>query len=113
MQDLQSFSCNLCEGRNKELAVPVHLYANPQSCYFPSTDLKAKYAWISEASDFSKSIYATISYTTELMNKTNAVMQAIHETPGASAEMMNEAERINSELDKIMFIFNGPTAKAK
>jgi hypothetical protein len=101
------------KGEIKELAVPVPFVCKPLNlATFPSTDLKAKYAWISEASDFSKSIYATISYTTELMNKTNAVMQAIHETPGASAEMMNEAERINSELDKIMFIFNGPTAKA-
>jgi photosystem II stability/assembly factor-like uncharacterized protein len=101
------------KGVIKELAVPVPFVCKPLNlATFPSTDLKAKYAWISEASDFSKSIYATISYTTELMNKTNAVMQAIHETPGASAEMMNEAERINSELDKIMFIFNGPSAKA-
>ena len=30
----------------------------------------------------------------------------------ATAEMMKEAERINNELDNIMFIFNGPEAKA-
>jgi hypothetical protein len=101
------------KGETKELAAPVPFLCKPLNlATFPSTDLKAKYAWISEASDFSKSIYATISYTTELMNKTNAVMQAIHETPVASAEMMKEAERINNELDKIMFIFNGPAAKA-
>jgi hypothetical protein len=39
-------------------------------------------------------------------------MQAIHATPGASPEMMKEAERINNELDKIVFTFNGPAAKA-
>jgi photosystem II stability/assembly factor-like uncharacterized protein len=101
------------KGETKELAAPVPFVCKPLNlATFPSTDLKAKYAWISEASDFSKSIYATISYTTELINKTNAVMQAIHETPVASAEMMKEAERINNELDKIMFIFNGPAAKA-
>jgi hypothetical protein len=103
----------ISKGETKELAAPVPFVCKPLNlATFPSTDLKAKYAWISEASDFSKSIYATISYTTELMNKTNAVMQAIHETPVASAEMMKEAERINNELDKIMFIFNGPAAKA-
>ena len=103
----------ISKGETKELAAPVPFLCKPLNlATFPSTDLKAKYAWISEASDFSKSIYATISYTTELMNKTNAVMQAIHETPVASAEMMKEAERINNELDKIMFIFNGPAAKA-
>ena len=39
-------------------------------------------------------------------------MQAIHQTPGASEGLMKEAERINNELDNIMFIFNGPEAKA-
>jgi photosystem II stability/assembly factor-like uncharacterized protein len=101
------------KGETRELAAPVPFVCKPLNlATFPSMDLKAKYAWIGEASDLSRSIYATISYTTELMNKTNAVMQAIHETPMASAEMMKEAEKINSELDKIMFIFNGPAAKA-
>ena len=53
-----------------------------------------------------------MNYTSELVNKVNAVMQAIHQTPAASAELMKESERINAELDKIMFIFNGPEAKA-
>ena len=39
-------------------------------------------------------------------------MQAIHQTPAASAGMKSEAERINTELENIMFIFNGPQAKA-
>ena len=53
-----------------------------------------------------------MSYSGELVNKVNSVMQAIHQTPAASPELMKEAERINAELDKIMFIFNGPEAKA-
>jgi len=53
-----------------------------------------------------------MSYTTELVNKVNAVMQAIHQTPSASPDLMKEAERIDTELDNIMFIFNGPEAKA-
>jgi hypothetical protein len=39
-------------------------------------------------------------------------MQAIHQTPSASPEMMKESERINNELTDIMFRFNGPRAKA-
>jgi hypothetical protein len=46
------------------------------------------------------------------LNKVNAIMQAIHQSPGASAEMMNEAVRINKELEAIMFLYNGPVAKA-
>jgi hypothetical protein len=101
------------KGETKELAPSVPFVCKPLNlATFPAEDLKTKYAWISEASDFSRSIYGTMNYTTELINKTNAVMQAIHEAPGASQEMMKEAERINNELDKIMFIFNGPQAKA-
>ena len=101
------------KGETRELAAPVPFICKPLNlATFPSTNLKAKYAWISEATDFSRSMYGTISYTTELVNKTNAIMQAIHETPGASPEMMKEAGRINDELNKIIFIFNGPQAKA-
>ena len=101
------------KGNTRELAAPVPFICKPLNlATFPSANLNAKYAWISEASDFSRNIYGTMSYATELVNKTNAVMQAIHEAPGATTEMMKEAERINSDLDNIMFIFNGPEAKA-
>jgi hypothetical protein len=53
-----------------------------------------------------------ISYTTELINKVNSIRQAIHQTPSATPEMAKEAARINEELNNIMFIFNGPEAKA-
>ena len=107
-------SCSIfSKGETKELAAPVPFVCKPLNlATFTSKDLKAKYAWIGEASDLSRTMYGTMSYTTDLVNKINAVMQAIHETPGASPEMMKEAERINNELDKIVFIFNGPAAKA-
>jgi len=54
----------------------------------------------------------TISYTNELSEKVNSIMQVIHQTPSASAEIVNEAKRIDDELDNIMFTFNGPSAKA-
>jgi hypothetical protein len=103
----------IANGETKELAGPVPFICKPIGlASFAATDLKAKYAWIKEASDFSRSIYGTISYTGELMNKVNAAMQAIHQTPAATTDQMKEAERLNDELDKIMYIFNGPEAKA-
>ena len=101
------------KGEIKELTGPVLFVCKPLGLSnFTVTDLKAKYSWIEEASAFSRSMYGTMSYTSELVNKVNAVMQAIHQTPGASDGLMKEAERINDELDKLMFIFNGPEAKA-
>jgi hypothetical protein len=57
-------------------------------------------------------MYGAMNYTKELINKVNAVMQAIHETPDAPDGMMKESERIDTELDSLMYIFNGPEAKA-
>jgi hypothetical protein len=97
----------------KELSGPVPFICKPLGiATFQASDLKGKYNWINEASEFSRNIYGTMSYTTELVNKVNAVMQAIHQTPGAPESLMNEAQRINKELDNILFIFNGPVAKA-
>ena len=56
-------------------------------------------------------MYGTISYTGELVNQVNAVMQAIHQTPAATEEMMKEAEMMN-RVENIMMIFNGPEPKA-
>jgi photosystem II stability/assembly factor-like uncharacterized protein len=101
------------KGETKELAGQLPFVCKPLGLSsFAATDLKSKYKWISEASDFARSMYGTISYTSELINQVNADMQAIHQTPAASADLMKEAERINEELNKIMFIFNGPEAKA-
>jgi photosystem II stability/assembly factor-like uncharacterized protein len=101
------------KGEIKELSAPVPFVCQPLGLSsFKTTDQKAKNSWIEEASDFSRKMYGTMSYTSELVNKVNAVMQSIHQTPSASEDLMKEAKRIADELDKILFIFNGPEAKA-
>ncbi|MBK7133848.1 MAG: glycosyl hydrolase [Bacteroidales bacterium] len=103
----------VAKGETKELSGPVPFVCKPLNlATFTATDLKGKYAWIKEASEFSRTMYGTISYTGELTNKVNAMMQAIHQTPSAPAGLMKEAERINKELNDIQFIFSGPQAKA-
>jgi len=101
------------KGEIKELAGAVPFVCKPLGiATFQATDLNAKAAWIKDASDFSRVMYGTMNYTGELLNNVNAAMQAIHQTPGAPADLMKEAERIDTELDNIQFIFNGPQAKA-
>jgi hypothetical protein len=101
------------KGEIKDLSGPVPFICKPLGlATFTATDQKAKYAWIGEASDYSRRMFGTMSYASELIDKINAIMQAIHQTPAASADLMKEAERIDAELDNIMFIFNGPEAKA-
>ncbi|MBI5008570.1 MAG: hypothetical protein HZB98_02740, partial [Bacteroidia bacterium] len=79
---------------------------------FTAKDIDSKYGWMKEAMELSRTIYGTLSYTNELRDKVNAAMQAIHQTPSASSELMKEAERINREIEDILFKFNGPTPKA-
>jgi photosystem II stability/assembly factor-like uncharacterized protein len=101
------------KGETRELEGAVPFNCIPLNiATFIATDLQAKYSWIKEASEFSRSIYGTVSYTSELVNKVNTLMQAIHQTPNSPAELMKEAERINNELDDITFIFNGSEPKA-
>ena len=101
------------KGELKDLSGPVTFVCKSLGlATFMTTDQKTKYVWLDEASDYSRKMYGAMNYTGELVNKVNAVMQALHQTPAASAELIKEADRINAELDKIMFIFNGPEAKA-
>ena len=101
------------KGETKQLSEPVSFNCKPLGlATFPATDLKAKYGWIDEASELSRTMYGTISYTSELVDQVNAMMQAIQQTPRATPEMMKEAERINNELEDIQFRFSGPKAEA-
>lgn len=103
----------VAKGETKQLYGPVPFNCKPLGlATFPATDLKAKYSWISDASDLARTIFGTISYTSELVDQVNAMMQVISQTPGATPAMMKEAERINTELEDIQFRFNGPQAKA-
>jgi len=101
------------KGSVKELAPAESFICKPLNlATFTATDLKSKYSWIKEASGLSRTIYGTLSYTNELLDKVNAVMQAVHQTPVESPELMKEAVRINRELEDILFTINGPSAKA-
>ena len=101
------------KGDVRKLADQVSFTCKPIGlATFSATDLKGKYAWINDASDFSRKMYGALSYTRELVSKVNAVMQAINQTPGASADLMKEAARIDTELTNILFTFSGPEPKA-
>lgn len=101
------------KGETRELAEPVPFVCKPLDINtFPAADPEAKQAWLKEASEYARTVYGTISYTNELVSKINSVKQALHQTPGVPSELMKEADRINRELEDIMFKFRGPEAKA-
>lgn len=103
----------VAKGEQKELAGPVSFTCKPLDIVtFPSTDNSAKLAWLKEASEYSRTVYGTINYTNELLNRANAVAQALQGTPSSTPAMKKEAARIITELENINFIFNGQPAKA-
>jgi hypothetical protein len=101
------------KGELKELAGPVPFVCKPLDIVtFPSTDNNAKLAWLREASEYSRTVYGTMNYTNELLNRANAVAQALQSTPASTIEMKKEAARIITELENVNFRFRGQPAKA-
>jgi hypothetical protein len=101
------------KGKITKLTEPEPFTCKPLNlATFTAKDIDSKYGWMKEAMDLSRTIYGTLSYTNELQNKVNSAMQAIHQTPSASPDLMKEAERINREIEDILYKFNGPTPKA-
>ncbi len=101
------------KGELKEIAGPVPFICKPLDIVtFPSTDNRAKLAWLKEASEYSRTVYGTMNYTNELLGRANAVAQSLQGTPAATIEMKNEAARIITELENVNFRFRGEPAKA-
>ena len=101
------------KGEIKELAGPVSFSCKPLDIVtFPSPDNTVKMAWLKEASEYARTVYGTMNFTNELLNKANAILQALHNTPASTWEMKAEAGRLISELEAINFRFRGPEAKA-
>ncbi|HUX95268.1 MAG TPA: hypothetical protein VMV47_05995 [Bacteroidales bacterium] len=100
------------KGNIKEIAAAEPFVCKPLNLSsFTTADQKGKYAWIMDATDLARSVQGAISYAGEMQNKVNAIMQAIHQTPSGTTDLMNEASRINAELENILHRFNGPTAR--
>lgn len=101
------------KGEVKDIAEPVSFICKPLDIVsFPATDNNAKSAWLKEASEYARTVYGTQSYNGELLDRANAVMQALQNTPEATQEMKKEALRIINELESVSFRFRGPEAKA-
>jgi photosystem II stability/assembly factor-like uncharacterized protein len=101
------------KGEFKELAGPVSFICKPLDIVtFPSTDNNVKLNWLKEASEYARTVYGTMNYNNEALERANAIMQALQNTPASTQEMKKEAARLISELEAVAFRFRGPEAKA-
>ncbi len=78
----------------------------------PAKDRAAMVEFKRNVAEITRILDGAYDYTEELIKKVNYLKQAIIVTPGANNELLTEAERIEKELDDIMFTFDGSEAKA-
>ena len=95
-------------GEVKELTGPEPFVCKPLDIVtMPVTDPEAREKWLKEVTAFSKTVYGAISYASELEGRINTIMQTIHQTPEASASLMQEAAALNDEMAEINYLIRG------
>jgi len=78
----------------------------------PATDEKAMADFQRKVAGRVKTINSTVNYANELNKKVLNIKQTIISVPEAKPELMKEVQRIEKELDKVIFAFKGLDAKA-
>ncbi|MBC8319207.1 MAG: glycosyl hydrolase [Bacteroidetes bacterium] len=100
-------------GEIKELAGPVEfntVVLNNTTLPAPSPD--DAQAFYKKVSELSRVLSGAMKYRDELAVKTSYIQQALQSADNATIEMKNHAQKINLELEKIEFEFNGTPAEA-
>ncbi len=78
----------------------------------PAPNRKAMVDFQRKVAELARVMYGTVDFNEELIGKLNHLKQAIVVTPEASNELLIEAERIEKELNDILYVFEGSEAKA-
>ena len=55
---------------------------------------------------------AAENFAADLQKKVVLIRQTLHNTPGTSDELMEKARSLNGQLEDVIFIFEGPEARA-
>ncbi len=101
------------KGEVKELLADKEFNINAlKNTTLPASDRKAMVQFQRNVAEMTRVMAGTIDFNEELIEKVNYLKQAIVITPGANHDLLVEAERIENELSKILFTFEGSRAKA-
>ncbi|HAF28733.1 MAG TPA: glycosyl hydrolase [Bacteroidales bacterium] len=101
------------KGEVKELIADQAFNVIPlNNTTLPATDRKAMVQFQRNVSELIRVMAGAVDFNEELIEKVNYLKQAIVITPGANHELLKEAEKIEKELDEILFRFNGIKPKA-
>ncbi len=100
-------------GEIAELAGTVKFLAKPlNNTTLPAADREALVEYQNKVTELSRTMRGTENYMEELMKKTEHIRQALHNTPGAPADLAQRAKKISEGLKAVEFIFNGTKAQA-
>ena len=90
-------------GKTTELAGPVSFEVVPlNNTSLPPEDRAAVDAFYKQVRELYRVMRGTENYAEELQKRTTAILNALHNTPGASPELIAEAQKIKKELDEIL-----------
>jgi septal ring factor EnvC (AmiA/AmiB activator) len=78
----------------------------------PAPDRKAMVKFQRDVAEMTRIMTGTADFNEELLEKVAYLKQAIVNTPAANTELLAEAEKIEKQLQDILFRFEGSAAKA-
>lgn len=101
------------KGEFKELVAAKEFEAKSiNNTSLPAPDRKEMVEFQRKVAETTRVIAGTIDFNKELIEKMAYLKQAIVNTPEAGNDLMNEAVKIEKELNNILFNFEGLSAKA-
>ncbi len=109
-----SVSVSLYQNGNiNQIAGPVKFEAKVlQNTSLPAKDRGELVAFQKKSMNLAQTIYGTQKYAEELKHHIQLIKQTLYSTPAASADLISQAEKIDNELNDVLFAFNGQPARA-
>ncbi len=99
-------------GKITELVPPVAFEAVKLNNSTLPSDPKSVFEFEKKASLLAGKIQGAMNRTAELIKENEQILQTLDHAPGATPEMLQQARKIQKELNDIQFAFNGFTPKA-
>jgi hypothetical protein len=97
----------------KELAGPVEFKAKALGIStLPAENTAELMAFQSDVSALAGTMTAAENFADELQKKVVLIRQTLHNIPGAPEGLINKATDLNQELLDVIFVFEGPEARA-
>lgn len=100
------------KGTYKPLFGKVAFRVKPLHNRTISGDMNQIVAFEQQVSQMSRVVLGAMKYANELMKRVKSVKQAILATPEATPELMSQVQRIEKQLDSVIFVFKGVKPKA-